>query len=137
MSDDFNRSLKEFSEKHGAVLLGMHKDLQEMQASIEASRKELADTKALRSKVERDFKQKNAEISATLDRNRNSIDSQLEVLFARQAEAQKLYEKSLDLLTQHKQREEKYHRNMERLAKTLLLVGVAIVIACGVLIWMQ
>ena len=35
MSNQFNEELKAFSEKHGAVLLGMHHDIQSMQASLE------------------------------------------------------------------------------------------------------
>lgn len=41
MAEDFNEELKAFSEKHGAVLLGMHHEIKEMQASVDESKKGL------------------------------------------------------------------------------------------------
>lgn len=130
MSADFEHSLKEFSDKHGAVLLGMHKELQAMQSSIDSAMQEVARAESLNARVERDLAKGLIDIKA-------SARAQLDQVHAKQNEAQKLYDKALALLIEHKHREEQFHRNMDRLAKAGLALGAVLIILFGVQLWMH
>ena len=47
MSEDLNEQRKAFSDKHGAVLLGMHRELKAMQSNIEESKQALENAQEL------------------------------------------------------------------------------------------
>lgn len=130
MSANFEQSLKEFSEKHGAVLLGMHKELQEMQASVDSAMQEASRAETLNARVERDLTKGLNDIKA-------SARAQLDHVNVKLNEAQILYEKALALLIEHKQREEAHHRNMLTLAKAMLVVGGVLVVLFGVMLWVR
>ncbi|MDR2874859.1 MAG: hypothetical protein LBV44_02880, partial [Methylobacillus sp.] len=134
MDTDFNRSLKEFSDKHGAVLLGMHKELQGMQISIDLAMQEVAKAKNLSDHVKQDLAKGLRDLAKGLSDVKASAEVRLAQIYAKQSEAQKLYDKALALLAEHKQRETAYHRKIETLAKLMLATGGALTVLLGVML---
>ena len=63
MSEVFSETLKAFSDKHGAVLLGMHQELKTMQKSIDDSKQALKDAEDLNAIINSTFKEQHAAIA--------------------------------------------------------------------------
>lgn len=75
MVEDFSATLKEFSEKHGAVLLGMHHELKAIQASVEESKLALVQAQKLSTQASENVAVQQTELQNTKDAVNN--DSQL------------------------------------------------------------
>lgn len=123
MKFDLERSLEEFSNKHGAVLLGMHKELQKMQVSIDSVKQEVFQVESLKSRFESDIK--------------STAKTEMDKIHKKQEEAQLLYEKALTLLIEHKQREEAYIRKMHSHSKAFFVISCILVVLVGALLWMS
>lgn len=61
--NELNEQFKYFSDKHGAVLLGMHQELKTMQKSIDHSKQALKDAEDLNAIINSTFKEQHAAIA--------------------------------------------------------------------------
>ncbi len=115
MSEDLNEQRKAFSDKHGAVLLGMHRELKAMQSNIKESKQALVSAQSLYSKVSSMQSTQNAE-----------FNHYKQVIDAKQQESERFHEKCLALLTEQKQREITHQLKVEQLNRTFNKIGLAI-----------
>ena len=160
MSEVFSETLKAFSDKHGAVLLGMHQELKTMQKSIDDSKQALKDAEDLNAIINSTFKEQHAAIAKEqkkftelLLQQDMSINRQfasqrqealqhLNVLGKKQLSIEQLYEKCFSLLSEHKQRdielknrELKVHQWMKRMEACILICVMIALVSLWYLIW--
>jgi hypothetical protein len=94
MSEVFSETLKAFSDKHGAVLLGMHHELKEMQFSLDKSAYTL-----------KEIQDMNAEIKSNIKIQKFEFTQYIKVLDAKNKKNQQMQDKCFALLREHKERD--------------------------------
>lgn len=88
MSKEINETIKEFSNTHGAVLLGMHHELKNMQASIDQTQLALQNALDQNAKNNQDV-QVNIKLATTEQTRLQAIIKQLDIKITSAAETER------------------------------------------------
>ena len=139
MTDNLERNLKEFSAKHSALLLAMHQQLQNLHERVNSAEQHSNEANRFALKSARDLdvdrmtlREFKNDLASEIRQQLSSMNAELQ---AKQQQATALFEESLKLLREHKNREVVLGQWLKGLEIGILILFIIAVSALGYLIW--